>query len=600
MRVAFRTIAHRIRDGSIPLMQSVISNWPPSGDMVEVLEAFLPHFTAQDLQDARGEIDDTKRRRRLLATLVLVKALNSQYPPEIKATIASLVIAKLDNILDIAPVTLTPRKGIQQLTEAAVAGLSQIHSLLSFTGTLTRAVTSSPVAIEYLVSSLVAECDLVLFTSTETQLLSVLTDFMDRSASRVHLLDSVSDRPPPATDAFTSKVVSFADVLFQRVRPVQDPSEWIDAFSGLDKIFADLSQDVRFSSSLLRNQFLVRQMRAVLAFVQTFPGYIVQVTSAMVMSLKLAEDHHADYIRLISTPINMGALVLMISALSVAKADRDIGLISHGMMGLVSFMGSRRIQRSMKKALNEVSQHILSSLRDSSRLGFEAWSQFWAAYDLRLWDSTTHRDSPPVFCSNFSHRTADVASPLGSQTLKTCSGCRQVIYCTSICQREDWERVHRSECNALYNTILASEGVTLQMPAYLGPHTLLVIQRLFHQNKHSEIINRIPAHQKLSLSSGEVIYCSSNIEGPELQHFVVPVSMHRARLESFHPWSPFRFDAAVDYVRTTDATRLVAITFRYGFSFLHVLCVQSEWEGRQHKFIVVMMQIENGAKESTT
>ncbi|KAH6906020.1 hypothetical protein BKA70DRAFT_1429967 [Coprinopsis sp. MPI-PUGE-AT-0042] len=44
----FEKIASHIRGGSIPWMECVVENWPPSGTPIEIFNAFLPRLSIPD------------------------------------------------------------------------------------------------------------------------------------------------------------------------------------------------------------------------------------------------------------------------------------------------------------------------------------------------------------------------------------------------------------------------------------------------------------------------------------------------------------------------------------------------------------------------
>ena len=43
----------------------------------------------------------------------------------------------------------------------------------------------------------------------------------------------------------------------------------------------------------------------------------------------------------------------------------------------------------------------------------------------------------------------DWEHPEDKSTLKKCTGCRFVTYCSQECQREHWEKVHKNHCKYL-------------------------------------------------------------------------------------------------------------------------------------------------------
>jgi hypothetical protein len=93
----------------------------------------------------------------------------------------------------------------------------------------------------------------------------------------------------------------------------------------------------------------------------------------------------------------------------------------------------------------------------------------------------------------------------------------------------------------------------------------------------------------VDLAAGKAIAFHRDVDPVRMEHVVVHTAGHRARMASYYPWSPDRFDDAVEYVRNTSDTRLVAVCLRYGDSYLHVLCVQN---GSLDKLSVVMIQMQ--------
>lgn len=54
---------------------------------------------------------------------------------------------------------------------------------------------------------------------------------------------------------------------------------------------------------------------------------------------------------------------------------------------------------------------------------------------------------PIPLCSNFNHSSSRPSCvEEGNEPLKACSTCRAVFYCSTACQKEDWDALHRQEC----------------------------------------------------------------------------------------------------------------------------------------------------------
>ncbi|KAH6906880.1 hypothetical protein BKA70DRAFT_1285735, partial [Coprinopsis sp. MPI-PUGE-AT-0042] len=58
-------------------------------------------------------------------------------------------------------------------------------------------------------------------------------------------------------------------------------------------------------------------------------------------------------------------------------------------------------------------------------------------------------------CDNHTHHS------LPHERSKTCSGCHVVVYCSSVCQREDWKKRHRGECAAMKQTFIKRKTESL-------------------------------------------------------------------------------------------------------------------------------------------
>ncbi|KAH6901643.1 hypothetical protein BKA70DRAFT_1405559 [Coprinopsis sp. MPI-PUGE-AT-0042] len=116
---------------------------------------------------------------------------------------------------------------------------------------------------------------------------------------------------------------------------------------------------------------------------------------------------------------------------------------------LVSYTAYPRTVSSLGRAVDQMDPNELSSQSGLPRVG-EYWKHLRQsltnrAYEWRLHGSKTHHH----LCDSVAQHDAPSYGPS-----RSCSRCRMVVYCSSKCQKDDWEARHRVECDPMWETYL--------------------------------------------------------------------------------------------------------------------------------------------------
>ncbi|KAH6906018.1 hypothetical protein BKA70DRAFT_1290017 [Coprinopsis sp. MPI-PUGE-AT-0042] len=581
----FATIARLVRNGSISQMERVIANWPPSGSLVDLFDAFSPHFSIPESEkDLLGEEGLLRLRRARLASSARSAC----------DTISARVLLIFDDIIWWQVELLIAERDIDQRKQMIDTIILLLLAAYSFTGALAQAIISSPSAIELVAVSVTEGCptvDLMDRLSYLPPLLSLLSDLLSRPESRTLLLDSVADRGPSSVSHFTTKIVSL--VTFFEGRYVSGP---IPAKPDIPMMFALLwsvldllSHDSRYQDALRKQGYAKKSVRCLYAFCcETNPldaasvGYLIKVLGWI-----RSYQPRRYRVPLVHDFVAAGGLQILIHAVQT-YVEQDVAMDT--LCSLLGFTLPRRLRRSIKEVADNMERRILArqGIPQFGLRSYFPFSPFTWSFEARLPSDevpdATKLDNSMAFCNNLMHFDRNL-EPDHAPKARRCSRCRTVSYCCESCQREDWAHVHRFECRSLSNDekALAKDGVQL---ARATVHYFRFITRNFIPTPDT-VKEQMTAHS-CDLEQGKAVYIDRDIEHPGKKYEIVSVDQYREVAKGYTSWSSARFDAVVEFVRSRKGARLIAFDEPCLDERLHILCALVG----ESQLVVAMAQIE--------
>ncbi|KAH6906011.1 hypothetical protein BKA70DRAFT_450636 [Coprinopsis sp. MPI-PUGE-AT-0042] len=601
----FEKIASHIRGGSIPWMERVVENWPPSGNQIQLFDAFQPHFSVPAhgaidaiVSEGNGEWQETKRRAQLASSALrkLLKSGSTSSSPRLKATLAERIVATLDRIVWWQ--TELYVNGNRNLS--AVGRGKEIMGFLcattSLMDTLAHAIRSSPSAIELAAIALTVDCptaDIMEDPTDHRPILSLTSLLLFEPASRSLLLDSIYDHGSSHVDCFVTKVVNVADFILGYGYMSQEAMQMI---SHLGDVLQHVSEDPRYREALREHNYVNRFLRcAIPQFRLSTRGASKSHATRALHWIKTHQPRRHRSTLIIDFILN-GGLHVIINTFSQSNDQAERKIYKDMMESFLGFTSSRRVCRAIAGVLEDVS---------NARWEEERWrGTQWAVDNLTPpWEdfsSSFEARSPAhevnyllvgekerlAFCNNVTHHTTTL-SPEYKLEVQQCSRCHAVAYCCEACQRADWDAIHYFECRelAIHHAVLEADGFRLtRVASYAFRFTSDLFEYTLERSKKT-----MEPHSS-ALEAGNLVYVNRDVNSYG-KHSVIPVAQHRRNAECYMPWSPSRFDAVVDFVGRTTGTRLLAFVDPCGDANMHLLCVQF-YGTKEFRLVPAMAQIE--------
>ncbi|KAH6869838.1 hypothetical protein BKA70DRAFT_1357250 [Coprinopsis sp. MPI-PUGE-AT-0042] len=572
----FETMSRRILNGDIAQMESVLASWPPSGNVIEVLDAFLPHICIPGAEKEPPAVIQGRSRKARLASSVLLLCLKDSVLQERKTALSERIIANLDKIIwwqkellttgcayhdsptqdnALTGFLLPSYRRTQDLAEAILdlSSATELTALFLASGCLTKHLLERP-------------------TYCYIPLLFLVASLLNSPESKGIFLDIIFDRGSSAINGFVSVVVGIAAFLKVHVSCGDKCAEVSEILSAYRRLLNSLSDDPRYRGALRKHKYINHFLELLGILFNRNPACHNDVVICVTTAFWWIEVHQPRRTRkslLLGGILSSGLWILIHAVQNDIEEDEA----EEAMCSFLGFTSSQRVRAAIKRVLDD--NHLMqrTGLHETRLRVFYPWHIFALSFAARLPDEEsveiTSRGKSLTFCNNVTHfeitRSSDQVAGL-----RTCSRCRAVVYCCESCQREDWVHVHRLECRKFSedNAALTRDGIPL---ARTATHNLEFVSRCFIPVP--EAVEEQMLSHKAALERGEVIYIEQDAENPGEIFEIVSVDQYRQTASGYTLWSPSRFDALLQSVQRTDGMQLVSFVVPCQYEKLHLLCV---------------------------
>ncbi|KAG2003790.1 hypothetical protein CC2G_004367 [Coprinopsis cinerea AmutBmut pab1-1] len=576
----FKSLLNSVKLGSeshIEELIAIVDKWPSDLhrrlDGVEALLSSLSPIDSEGSSIDGGEVGQARFQGRAATILSLADAafntvLLSQ--PEDKA--ATLRAAKIlvDHAASIVSWTkhvalrkrsAGPGEPTRESRGAAFLALA-LYSWIQITQVSQRlraAFVSSPQTIDLVIALLTwdeffkADGVHVSVQLRHLQALSgILHTCLIHEGARQVVLDEIH-ASPYLYDSFIANLticLSFLNRYTKRGMHAEYPAEMSNLRRYLSTSLSYFSSDQRFSKTLLRQRYIQNLFKVVQSLHEASSGGgdggYVDVDCELVgafthTALEQAQRHRSKGPRIVSDLLEQGLFELLIRAIDASKTPGDTHALRRAIFTFVSFLGYPRIRALFAGHFIAIEESVHRRLSDpgcGAGYGlYEIFQVFARSYTIGARDRL---GCDSVACFNVEHRNRP--NRRSNDSLKTCSRCHSVLYCSPECQEEDWSRVHRFECSAqrIQHSRLKAEEIWI--PHRIQAHIYAVAQRVVqeHTDTFAEALKRP--------GSGEQrrIHVRRIWTGDGEQ--VLSIDEYRRQAENLHLWSETRFDALVDEV----------------------------------------------------
>ncbi|KAH6906010.1 hypothetical protein BKA70DRAFT_1564403 [Coprinopsis sp. MPI-PUGE-AT-0042] len=599
----FAATARLIREGDIAQMERVITKWPPLGTQVEVFDAFLPHFLIPGSEKESHAVVQGRSRRARLASSALLLCLDSSTPAQRRVNLSERIVDNLEMILwwqmELHAVN---HPGHLPPTAKGAAIMTILLPLYQYTQDIGQALLNLPSAIELIALALASGCLTRFLTSKPSDhylsFLFLVASLLNGMDSNGMVLETISKRGTSSVKDFVSTILGIAVFLSGHVFHDSDHEEVFRTLTAFHDVLAELSIDPQFCKEL-RKQKYIEHFALVLGNISNKNPVCRPYTAAYAIeAFHWIAKYQPRRVRksLLFEFIRGGGLSIII--LAVEKYDVEELNTKEVLWSFLGYTSSKQMRQLVKEDLDHIEDQTVPHRKGLPKFGTQApprsyqrWTDFATSFEARLPEEEFPAEFPNptrqhTFCNNLNHFDVTVAPERGA-AIRSCSRCHSVAYCCSSCQYEDWSRVHRFECHSLSadNQELLRDGLRITR---VMAHNFYFVAR--HFISIPEQAKNQMAPYSCDLKGGKVIYIDHDVEHPGKRFDIVTVEEYRHAATGRKPWSPARFDAVLEFLRSHDNAQLVAFVLPCWDQRLHILCVVMG----ESKLVTALAQIEYG------
>ncbi|KAH6869846.1 hypothetical protein BKA70DRAFT_1357269 [Coprinopsis sp. MPI-PUGE-AT-0042] len=257
----FAATARLIRNGDIAQMEYLVANWPPSGNVIEVFDAFLPHSSIPSSDRESLVVFERRSTRARLAFSALLLCLESSNPPETGLALSERMVANFSKIvwwqteLHSASHSHHPSSSING--PAIVMFVLRAYRLSDNLG---DAILTLPSAIALSALAFASGCLTSFFKEAPEEyyppFLTLVSRFMNDTTSNVLFLDCILECGPSGLNGFVSTIVDI--IRFLRVYSFSDfdPIEVSSMLTAYRDILDGLSKDAQYVRALRKHKYI--------------------------------------------------------------------------------------------------------------------------------------------------------------------------------------------------------------------------------------------------------------------------------------------------------------------------------------------------------
>ncbi|EAU83029.2 hypothetical protein CC1G_08966 [Coprinopsis cinerea okayama7 len=507
--------------------------------------------------------------------------------------IAELSLEHLDQIMSWYRYTMLI-EGINNVFN----GLQVIYHLItSGNKKLRLAMLTSPSVAEAVIAVGISTVGFYQPQDLSSQFLEVVQACVWHKSSRALLFDGLMALAPTLRQKFihrTVKLIGFVGTSIQRASPGEYVIQThIEYLVGLRDIFEQLADDWRLLLCLREERYLLKLTAFILhqypkvrrLSPQPDKDFPLQLTTNLIwMTFRSATQQRIHAPAAVHQLVAGGLLTEAIRCLHRVTNPCSLGALTTMLHTTSAYMAwSKRVANAVNAVMKSLDPGIVKSLEDRSHPDNESWLQFSNLVGLCS-DSDKTPHSVVVNCQNLMH--IDSGPQRGGsesvENVKTCSGCRSLVYCSERCQEEDWANLHRFEWESLQDSRRGLVKEKIWPPWYTRIRAMQLISGViwsFRKSRQTRLFQEVAL---VDMSPSSTVQDLVHIIGIFSWggQAVQSVDAYREQVSKFDLWSPTRFEKILDEVKARKLL-LYDFPFAFGCSKIHVLCAYKYDEARK-------------------
>ncbi|KAH6908089.1 hypothetical protein BKA70DRAFT_1483382 [Coprinopsis sp. MPI-PUGE-AT-0042] len=532
---------------------------------VEIFEAFLPYMLS-NAEDEAIRVD----RRGFLGVVALLLALRETHGIEApRRRLVDLMILHIDPLVRYLQSSFVVNDPFGVNEMASFFGIlyegneqdlqyTMLHSMPSIS--CLAAIFTSPLTLSQIVGD----------SSNISLLMRILAQYIRHACARPKFFDHAATSPTSVKNLI-QKVGSFIEYLSDStpsikvtdVCAIHSPES---QHTALRLLIEHLANDQRTNLTLWRSGTLQQYLKLALDMRNLFTSatFLERSLEDLVSIVRLA-DHYRNRSPQVFECLLGGderVWAILLEAFSNAETSTDDRAAIFSSHVVLVYLSCPPVRCSLEGAIKDLPAALRSRLDSPSfaaRLNWEGMQAFLKVHNVI--GETVKSQPGRIICSNF-------ASHHHEASLRVCSGCFTVAYCSTKCQRYDWEAIHGRECQLLARGYHSARSFGLALSPRKQAH-------LFRMNWEILGWAALPLRSNPFASPaphGEVLVyrIGGSFKGPDE---VVTLDEYRESVENSRAYSPLRLAELARHTHKCPKSRLIVVLIPFCKSTLHFVSI---------------------------
>ncbi|EAU80810.2 hypothetical protein CC1G_04920 [Coprinopsis cinerea okayama7 len=570
-------------------MSRLLDDWPTSPEQsLKAMDAFLVSLQTKKNSDVESNDQPGPAVRLVLEGLDIV--LEELTTPPFDSQLSDLIQSHLEPILTAMRLWLLNQTDTP-LKERFSATIFQLYDMIALSDNLELALLSSPCGSQMVALALTHDSGLDPPSKTPNPedwdkwliaVANVLGGAVSHKASD-QVLSRVYSLPQTKLDNFIANVESFilrVTRFAESAATDKAESVWF-IYRTVHFVLATLAHDTRFVRLLAPKRYTTKFFKAsaiVRRNIRLDDHATNDLHRYMSDAVHWILEHRSEGLCLMIDLLENGILVeiseILATGVDIPEA-LDVALDR-----IPQYLISRRVQNLVSGFIDSLSPTMASRLKHPGFRYFSWLTGYKFLLDIHGRLSVDKTTTKSVLCFNPMHgKRATSTDPVP----KACRGCLVVGYCSAECQREDWQLIHRFECDGLKRQ---KESMKDYWPSYrIGCQLFAALEYPLQEwdqrrRANAGLFPSIDKTRVYTYHGWSGIFCEP-----------LTIEEYRAASTKRRPWSPRRFDTLVTKMQARDDIQLVAFHDTYGGMELYLLClVKTKQSGSPARFFPGMFQ----------
>ncbi|KAH6890248.1 hypothetical protein BKA70DRAFT_1540015 [Coprinopsis sp. MPI-PUGE-AT-0042] len=215
--------------------------------------------------------------------------------------------------------------------------------------------------------------------------------------------------------------------------------------------------------------------------------------------------------------IHSGLLSTLVSDFPLCGWEDDEARGTYIISSLAAYACYPRYLRALLRGLSVIPRILLSSGVDESSPNL--WRSLFYTISMRA--PFLQEASPESLpCENHWAHESNIPR-VDATSIKVCSGCRLMAYCSVTCQNEDWQRRHRAECDELWEAVNKWEHDGRRFSQSARAFQLALATRFFNSLSFQRILSSYQATSYPNHKANDLLVSIDTTDGSMFKNSMI-------------------------------------------------------------------------------